>query len=108
GKKAAFLREALRVLGLPARVHAGRAETLAETFSCVTLRAVDRMEAAVMAAAGLVGPGGWLAPLTTLADLQSIQSAAGPEFAWSEPVPLPGSDARILALGKRAVLKPTA
>lgn len=100
GKKAAFLREALRVLGLPAQVHAGRAEALGRTFDCVTLRAVDRMESAVAAAARLVGPDGWLAPLTTHADLPALQRAAGPGFDWIPPTPLPGSDARNLALGK--------
>lgn len=108
GKKAAFLQEALRVLRLPARIHAGRAETLRETFDCVTLRAVDRMESAVAVAARLVrqsdSPGGWLALLTTRADLpalqDAVQKAAGPGFEWIEPIALPGSDARILALGR--------
>ena len=31
GKKAAFLQEAVRVLGFPAKVHAGRAEAIQET-----------------------------------------------------------------------------
>ena len=104
GKKAAFLHEALRVLGLPARVHAGRAETLKERFDCVTLRAVDRMESAVAMAAELLASGGWLALLTTQADLPTLQAAVqratGPAFDWQEPVALPGSDARILALGR--------
>ena len=60
GKKAAFLQEAVRVLGLAAKVHAGRAETAATRFDCVVLRAVDRMELAVQVASGLVGPAaGW-------------------------------------------------
>ena len=61
GKKAAFLQEAVRVLGLQARVHAARAEVLAQQFDCVTLRAVDRMAEAVRSAAGRVVPCGWLA-----------------------------------------------
>ena len=100
-KKAAFLQEAIRTLGLNARVHSGRAETLAQTFDCVTLRAVDHMELAVHAAAQLVAPSGWLAPLTTHADLAQLQAAAGPGFTWSDPTPLPGSDQRILALARR-------
>jgi 16S rRNA (guanine527-N7)-methyltransferase len=101
-KKAAFLQEAIRTLGLNARIHSGRAETLARTFDCVTLRAVDHMELAARLAARLVAPGGWLAPLTTYADLGAIQSAAGPGFTWSNPHPLPGSDQRILALAHRS------
>ena len=101
-KKAAFLHEAIRVAGISARVHSGRAEALAETFDCVTLRAVDQMDRAVASAARLVAPSGWLAPLTTLAELptiqSSIESAAGSHFSWHDPIALPGSDQRILAL----------
>ena len=100
-KKAAFLREAIRSTGASARVHAGRAETLDEKFDCVTLRAVDRMELAIQSASQLVAPGGWLAPLTTHAELPGIYAAAGAHFHWSNPKPLPGSDQRILALGQR-------
>ena len=99
-KKAAFLREAIRVTGIEARVHSSRAETLNETFDCVTLRAVDQMEAAVQSASRLVAANGWLAPLTTRAELPKIQAAAGAQFSWSEPVALPGSEQRILALAR--------
>ncbi len=101
GKKAAFLHEAIRVLGLQARVHAGRAEDLAAQFDCVTLRAVDRMAEAVHAAAALIAPGGWLAPMTTNADLAALQAASGSGFSWQSPVSLPGSEDRVLALAKR-------
>ncbi len=102
GKKAAFLREAVRTLDLSTTaIHSGRAETLTAQFDCVTLRAVDHMEAAVRAAVQLVGPSGWLALLTTHADLPTLQSAIGPGFLWSTPHPLPGSDQRILALAQR-------
>jgi len=101
GKKAAFLQEAVRTLNLPIRVHSGRAETLAERFDCVALRAVDKMETAVKSAANLVGSGGWLALLTTEHDRHSIQSAAGPVFEWKQPKKLAADDSRRLALGKR-------
>ncbi len=45
-KKAAFLREAVRTLGLNSEVFGGRAEELTAQFDCATLRAVDRMELA--------------------------------------------------------------
>ena len=89
GKKAAFLQEAVRVLDCstwnnparqPIRVHSGRAETLTTEYDCVTLRAVDRMEQAVQAAAELVRANGWLAPVTTIADLAQIHSAAGYQY----------------------------
>lgn len=99
-KKAAFLLEAIRVTGVTARVHSGRAETLAEKFDCVTLRAVDRMERAVQSASHLVASNGWLALLTTDAEYPATRAAAGPSFSWSDFQPLPGGERRILALGR--------
>jgi 16S rRNA (guanine527-N7)-methyltransferase len=101
GKKAAFLCEAVRLLGIHAKVHSGRAEVLRTAFDCVTLRAVDKMERAVHAAAQLVRPGGWLALMTTTADLSTLQAAAGADFSWPAPLPQPGGEDRILALGVR-------
>ena len=101
GKKAAFLQEAVRVLNLPIAIHSARAETLQACFDCVTLRAVDRMAIAVQAASRLVGCGGWLALMTTGAMLANLQTAAGIDFAWRNPVSLPEGNDRILALGLR-------
>lgn len=101
GKKAAFLQEAARVLGIAAKVHAGRAETLGGDFDCVILRAVDKMPNAVGAAVGLVAPGGFLALMTTGADLPALKEAAGRQFSWGEPVRIPGSESKQLALGKK-------
>jgi 16S rRNA (guanine527-N7)-methyltransferase len=101
GKKAAFLQEAVRALGVTAKVHAGRAETIDATFDCVTLRAVDKMPKAVVAAVRLVAPGGWLALMTTNADLAELQRAAGPEFSWTSPTLLPGAADRIVVFGSR-------
>lgn len=106
GKKGAFLSEAVRVLGVSATVHTGRAEALCDAFDCVTLRAVDKMELAVEAASKLVHPGRWLALMTTTVDLPVLQEAAGAEFKWSKSLPLPGSDDRLIALGERAVSLP--
>jgi 16S rRNA (guanine527-N7)-methyltransferase len=101
GKKSAFLQEAVRVTGISALVHSGRAETLTATYDCVTLRAVDRMEQAVSEAARLVSPNGWLAPLTTSASLPKLRAAAGSAFAWSQPITLPHSTNGILALARK-------
>jgi 16S rRNA (guanine527-N7)-methyltransferase len=103
GKKAAFLQEAVRVLSLAASVYSGRAETLTSKFDCVTLRAVDRMEQAVEAGAGLVGDQGWLALMTTGKDLDVLKASAGAGFSWPQPVQLPGGDERVLVLGERSV-----
>ena len=99
GKKAAFLQEAVRVLGLTARVHSGRAETLTGAFDCVILRAVDKMAEAVRVAASLVAANGQLALMTTRTDLAALQLAAGASFSWADPIPLQGSESRIVALG---------
>lgn len=71
GKKASFLREAVRTLGLTTEVWAGRVEAMPDTagaarqFHAVTLRAVDNMAQALAEARRRVSPGGWLVTLTT-------------------------------------------
>jgi 16S rRNA (guanine527-N7)-methyltransferase len=102
GKKTAFLREAIRILGLSTQVYSDRAEKLGKTFDLVTLRAVDKMETAIEAATALVRPGGWLVLLATSGTQACLQTAAGGEFAWSVPAPLPGGDDRILLLGQKS------
>jgi 16S rRNA (guanine527-N7)-methyltransferase len=97
GKKAAFLREVSRVLDLPLRVFAERAENLDERFDCVTIRAVDRMEGAIAAGSNLVASGGFLAVLTTEADRHVLDTAA-PGFTERTIVPIRGSAQRILVL----------
>ena len=101
GKRAAFLREAARTLGVTVKVRAQRAETLGERYGCVTLRAVDRMQEAVAAAVQCVAPSGWLALMTTSGDLTRLEKAAGTQLKWSDPIPLPGGESRLLALGRR-------
>jgi 16S rRNA (guanine527-N7)-methyltransferase len=103
GKKAAFLREAVRVLGVTLMVHSGRAEALTTQFDCVTLRAVDKMDRAIQAAAHLVRPGGWLALMTTTAALPALKESVGANFTWTVAPLFPGNDDRLLALGKRAL-----
>jgi len=101
-KKAAFLREAVRVLDLGTKVHSGRAEELRVRFDCVTLRAVDKMAAAASSAAGLVAPGGWLALMTTSADEDQLKAAAGAGFTWKEAASLAGGVSRVLLLGMKS------
>jgi len=101
GKRAAFLEEAVRVLEIQARVWGKRAETLREVFDCVILRAVDKMPKAVAAAERLVAPNGWLALMTTDSDAARLQAAAGAQFSWAELMRLPGSESRLLALGRK-------
>ena len=64
------------------------------------------MGEAVQAAAKLVRPDGCLALMSTGVELETLKSAAGEEFAWSEVIPLPGGENRILAMGIRAISSP--
>jgi 16S rRNA (guanine527-N7)-methyltransferase len=100
-KKASFLAEAVRVLDINCVVLAQRAESLTQEFDCVTLRAVDRMPEAVASASRLVRRGGTLAIMISTSDLGVMQKAAGSTFTFSEPVRLPGSDRRVLAVASK-------
>jgi len=99
-KKAAFLQEAVRTLGLSAKVHSARAESLTSKFDCVTLRAVDRMPNALQAATSLIASGGWLALLTTEGQLKNLGGSPVAVHSLLEPLPLPGSDSRLLVLAQ--------
>lgn len=103
-KKAAFLREAIRILNLTTKVHAARAEELKEKFDCVTLRAVDNMAAAIPAAIALLNSTGRLAVLTTQGDSEMIQSLTNQSgrWNWQSPQPLPRGTNRILMLAQSA------
>ncbi len=101
GKKAAFLQEAVRILGINATVHGDRAETLCRSFDCVVMRAVDKMPNAVVAATRLVGHGGYLALMTTTSRLDELKEAAGAEFSWINQRPLADATDRIVAIGAR-------
>jgi len=81
-KKASFLREAVRVLGVGADVWADRVENLppARRFDVVTLRAVDNPEAALAEAQRRLAPGG------TIAHLAADSKQAGNSYA------IPGTD----------------
>jgi 16S rRNA (guanine527-N7)-methyltransferase len=103
-KKAAFLQEIVRVLGLNnAVVHPGRAETLAAgTLDAVWMRAVEKSAAMLPLAATLVAPGGSLCLLGT-GTAPPIGASSGKEsssWRW-KTLPLPGSKDRVLHIGQR-------
>jgi len=93
GKKAAFLREAVRTLGLSAEVWADRTESMPPTrrFHAVTLRAVDHMELALETARSRVEPGGLLVSFTSYDPPDTAHPTA-------ESIPLPGASHSILTL----------
>lgn len=98
-KKATFLREVIRALGLTeAEVFYGRAEQWNQTVNLVTLRAVERFARALSVSERLVVPGGRLALLIGTNQLASAHTSGG--FAWEEPLPIPNSSSRALLVGK--------
>ena len=100
GKKAAFLREAVRTMGLNASVHAGRAEELTWRFEGITLRAVDKMADAVSAAVGHLEVGGCIVLMIGANDAKRL---GDPRLAWNDPIPIPGSENRVIRMGRKRV-----
>lgn len=112
-KKAAFLREAVRTLGLKAEVWAGRvedmtslasasgigAEAVERVFDAVTLRAVDKMAAACRIAVGRVATRGWMGVFSTLRAADAIEGVPG--IRWTDRVAIPGSEQAVLLAGIR-------
>lgn len=84
-KKASFLREVIRSLGLPTQVWGGRVEMMPEArkFDVVTLRAVDRMEITAISASRRASR--QLTVLTTLP--HTVPAIAEFEVEVSLPIP---------------------
>ena len=113
-KKAMFLREVVRTLGLKAEVWAGRVEAMADpvaarqlaagvpasrVFDAVTLRAVDKMAEACELAVERLVPGGWLAVFATRKTEAALDKLKG--IRWGTSVMIPGSEQEILRSGLR-------
>jgi 16S rRNA (guanine527-N7)-methyltransferase len=100
GKKAAFLREAVRVLGIDGEVFDGRVETMPRElqFDAVAMRAVDQMHLAIPVAVQRTRR--YLVLLTT-EGLAPVYGKLAPELEWMEPVSLPNTRQMILAIGQR-------
>ncbi len=95
GKKATFLREVGRALNLTGfSVLNARAETIAQRASLVTMRAVEHFDQALLAAVGLVAPGGRLALL--IGEAQRERALALLPAGSSNALSLPSSEQRIL------------
>lgn len=101
-KKASFLRETCRTLGLQnTTVFQGRAESMIPdvTFDAVTLRAVDNMQQALRHARGRLSTQGWLILLISRKDgEQRMAELHG--VRWTAPVPIPGSFQRVILCGQ--------
>jgi len=102
-KKAAFLSEITRSLTLMnIDIQSKRAETLPPgTFDVVTLRAVERFDAALPIAARLLNPQGRVALLIGSAQVPQARSIL-PDHDFSDPLPIPLSTSRVLVMGERS------
>ncbi len=99
-KKATFLRELIRTLGLTkTQVFAERAEVFTGEADVVTLRAVDHFEDAVFAAIKFVKPGGKIALLISKDQITRIKPILEQPINWLEPKLMPLSESRILSIG---------
>jgi 16S rRNA (guanine527-N7)-methyltransferase len=97
-KKAAFLQEAVRLLALNTTIHASRAEYLPlASFDAVWMRAVDKTDAMLPVAAGLVASGGHLCLFGTS---EPPHMPAIGKWQWKS-LPLPGANVRVLHIGVR-------
>jgi len=98
-RKAAFLREAVRVLGLKTEVWAGRVEAMpgGRQFDAVALRAVDDMEAAVEQA----GLRARERVLIVGSSRCPVYSGLAKNFRMAEPVALPESSDGALWIARR-------
>jgi len=98
-KKATFLREVVRTLGLKnVIVHAGRGEDFKLKAQIVTMRAVEKFDVSLPVAASLVEPAGKLGLLIGAAQASAARDALS-EFAWREPITVPESRQRTLLIG---------
>ena len=101
-KKATFLREVARALTLTdINIRNVRADTLPPaSFDVVTLRAVEQFTSVLPIAAGLVAPAGRLVLLIGSPQIAQASSSLR-TLAWSNPIPIPSSDTRILLIATR-------
>lgn len=101
GKKASFLREAVRAVGTATEVYDGRVETMAQghLFHAVSMRAVEKMELAIPVAMRRLER--YLLLLTTERSAPAYRQLT-PELEWLHPIRLPNTEQMILAIGQRS------
>lgn len=99
GKKATFLREVARALGLKGvTVLEKRAEQVDAKAGLVTFRAVEKFESILLAAAELVASGGRLGILVGSGQVARASELLG--GAWEE-MAVPESESRVLAVWRK-------
>lgn len=102
-RKATFLNEVIGALELKnAQVFNRRAEAYEQTADLVTLRAVEKFQKSLPIAVELVRSGGRIALMVGSSQKEHATRIAS-EVSWSEVVPIPQSNSRVLAVGTRMV-----
>jgi 16S rRNA (guanine527-N7)-methyltransferase len=98
GKKAAFLREAVRTLHLPTEIWPHRVESMSDnrTFDVITLRAVDDMTSAVTEASRRA-----TSRILLLTTASSSYHALSKDFILDQPIPVPASTSSVLQIAHR-------
>lgn len=97
-RKATFLREVIRALGLTqAQVLSRRAEELVVTFDVVTIRAIERFARILPVALRILRPKGQIGLLIGSSQLEV--TGAHETIHWREPIPVPVSRERVLLIG---------
>ena len=100
-KKATFLGEAARTLTLTdINVFPGRAQDYPNKSNVVTLRAVENFATILPVAAALLAPQGRLALLIGHSQFEGALALL-PHFTNQEPIPIPNSESRLLAVAQR-------
>jgi 16S rRNA (guanine527-N7)-methyltransferase len=105
-KKATFLREVIRTLGLShIVVHCGRAEDWNHRACIVTLRAVEKFDSILPVAASLVAPRGALCFLIGEAQAHAFLGAI--TTGWEPPISrrIPESGGRMVWVARKAEVK---
>jgi 16S rRNA (guanine527-N7)-methyltransferase len=97
GKKASFLREAVRSLKIGAQVYAGRVEDMEpeRRFDAVAMRAVEKMQVALGSAAARVADSGWLVLLVSSGGIEL------PGGYRTSTTGIPGLENGVLVLASR-------
>jgi 16S rRNA (guanine527-N7)-methyltransferase len=98
-RKAVFLREVVRALGLPdVQISSDRAEKLSTRADLVTFRAVEHFEQVLQLADKLTKPGGRIAILIGSSQVETAISALE-NVRWDPPTQIPLSRSRSLMVG---------
>ena len=100
GKKATFLKEAIRMLNMSdVTVMPSRVEEVRTQCDLVTLRAIERFENILPFLPKLLKPSGQIGLLIGESQIQAAKSVLD-DFVWSPPVPVPLSRNRTILVGR--------